>query len=167
MIYLREARDLSPETAGLALSVFWGALVVGRLVISALLVRVSPVPFWLALPVAMVIAFLLLPYAEGPVIGVGLFAFAGLACSAFFPLTITLISERFPHHVAFVSSMMMAALMVGVGVGSFLIGALREFLVFETLYRLSAVYPLLVIVLAGGVLWARRSSRHLAPASGE
>ena len=59
------------------------------------------------------------------------------------------------------------ALMVGIGIGSFLIGALREFFDFETLYRLSIVYPLLVIALAVGVLWARRRSRQPAPAGGE
>ena len=77
-----------------------------------------------------------------------MFALAGLACSAFFPLTIALASERFPEHVAWVSSMLIAALMVGVGLGSFAIGPLREWLTFEQLYRLSAFYPAAVIGLA-------------------
>jgi predicted MFS family arabinose efflux permease len=134
-------------TAGLALSTFWGTLVIGRLLITVIVTRVSPKFVWASLPVLMIAAFLALPLAEGAVLGIGVFALAGLSCSAFLPLTITLASQRFPDHVAWVSSMMIAALMVGVGVGSFAVGALREMLSFEDLYRLSTAYPAAVLVL--------------------
>ena len=152
VIYLREGKGLDPAVAAAALSVFWGALVVGRLAVTAALVRFPAAPFFVALPVMMIAAFLLLPYADTAGLGIGLFAFAGLACSAFFPLTITLVSERFPQHVAFVSSLMIAALMTGIGVGTFLLGALREEFAFEPLYRLSAIYPAGALVLAVLVL---------------
>ena len=159
VIYLREAKDLSAVVAALALSVFWGAMVVGRLLVAVLVVRIAPLTIWLALPALMIAAFLLLPGASTPVLGLGLFALAGLACSAFFPLTITLASERFPEHVAWVSSMLIAALMVGVGVGSFVIGPLREWLSLEQIYQLSVAYPVAVIGLA---LWLAGSRRRLA-----
>jgi fucose permease len=158
VIYLREAKDLS-AVAALALSVFWGAMVVGRLLVAVLVVRIAPLTIWLALPALMIAAFLLLPGASTPVLGLGLFALAGLACSAFFPLTITLASERFPEHVAWVSSMLIAALMVGVGLGSFVIGPLREWLSLEQIYQFSAAYPIAVIGLA---LWLAGSRRRLA-----
>ncbi len=159
VIYLREAKDLSAVVAALALSVFWGAMVVGRLLVAVLVVRIAPLTIWLALPMLMIAAFLLLPGASTPVLGLGLFALAGLACSAFFPLTITLASERFPEHVAWVSSMLIAALMVGVGLGSFVIGPLREWLSLEQIYQFSAAYPIAVIGLA---LWLAGSRRRLA-----
>ncbi|NMQ19722.1 MFS transporter [Candidatus Competibacter phosphatis] len=159
VIYLREAKDLSAVVAALALSVFWGAMVVGRLLVAVLVVRIAPLTIWLALPVLMIAAFLLLPGASTPALGLGLFALAGLACSAFFPLTITLASERFPEHVAWVSSMLIAALMVGVGLGSFVIGPLREWLSLEQIYQFSAAYPIAVIGLA---LWLAGSRRRLA-----
>ena len=157
VIYLHESRGLPDMTAGLALSVFWGALVAGRLLVTALVTRVPAALLWAGLPVLMIAAFLSLPYATGAVVGIGLFALAGLACSAFFPLTITLASHRFPRHVAWVSSMMIAALMVGVGLGSFAIGALRQMLALEDLYRLSAAYPAAVLVLVAIVLRAGRA----------
>jgi len=157
-VYLRDAKELSAIVAGLALSVFWGAMVAGRLLVSVLVAWIAPPAIWLALPALMVAAFLLLPAADTPLLGLGLFALAGLACSAFFPLTITLASERFPQHVAWVSSMLIAALMVGVGLGSFVIGPLREWLMFEQLYRLSAFYPAAVIGLA---LWLAGSRRRV------
>jgi len=148
VIYLHEDRALSAAVAASALSVFWGALAVGRLLISALVLRVPPARVWLALPVLMAIAFLMLPLARSPATGIGLFAVAGFACSAFFPLTIGRVSERFPAETALVSSVMVAALMIGVGLGTFLVAPLRAMLSLPQLYRLSALYPIAVVVLA-------------------
>lgn len=148
VIYLQETKRLPMAIAALALSVFWAAMVAGRLTVSIAVLRIPAERIWLSLPVLMIGAFLLLPYANTPALGIGLFALAGLACSAFFPLTIDLVSKRFEMHVAWVSSMMIAALMVGVGVGSFVIGLLRSQLALEQLYRFSSLYPLLVLILA-------------------
>lgn len=156
VIYLQETKGLPMAIAALALSVFWAAMVAGRLAVSVAVLRVPAERIWLALPVVMICAFLLMPYANTPALGIGLFALAGLACSAFFPLTIGLISRRFEMHVAWVSSMMIAALMVGVGVGSFLIGLLRSQLALEQLYRFSSIYPLLVLILAMALRQSRK-----------
>jgi len=148
VIYLHEAKGVPQAAAGLALSVFWAALVAGRLLTSALVLRLSSQTIWLVLPLLMIAAFLLLPLADGAAAGIGLFALAGLGCSAFFPLTITLISRAYPDHVAWASSMMIAALMLGVGAGSFLFGPLREAFSFEMIYRASALYPLAALIAA-------------------
>ena len=153
VIYLAETRHLPMTTGTTALSAFWAALVVGRLAVSLLALRLPLQPIWRALPLLMIAAFLALPYADSAASGIGLFAAAGLACSAFFPLTIAVASQRFPAQVPWVSSMMIAALMVGVGLGSFVTGALRELLPLEQLYRLSVAYPvsaLALILLLGG-----------------
>ena len=148
VIYLHEARGVPEATAGIALSVFWGALVAGRLLTSVLVLRVSSQAVWVALPLLMGTTFLLLPFADGPVTGIGLFALAGLACSSFFPLTVTLISKAFPDHVAWASSMMIAALMFGVGGGSFIFGPLRSSFSFDTIYQFSTLYPALALAAA-------------------
>jgi fucose permease len=162
VVFLSEGRGLDDAVAGAALSVFWGALVVGRLGGSALVGIVSPRLVWAAMPVLMAAAFLLIPLARGPVGGIAVFAFAGLACSAYFPLMIAIAAEIFPRHVAWVASALIAALMVGIGAVSFLIGAAREVLSFEAIYRLSALWPLLALVLAIPVLRHRPAA---APAS--
>lgn len=163
VIYLSEVKQLPAEVAALALSVFWGAMVAGRLLVAVLVARIAPLVIWLALPVLMAAVFLLLPAANTPTLGLGLFALAGLACSAFFPLTITLASARFPDQVAWVSSMLIAALMVGVGLGSFVIGPLRQWLSLEQIYQLSTLYPVLATGLAG---WLAVSQRRVAEQSG-
>ena len=148
VVYLNEALGAPEATAGLSLSVFWGALVAGRLLVSALVLRLAARTIWLALPVLMIATFLLLPFAQSAAAGIALFGLAGLGCSAFFPLTITLISKCFPEHVSWASSMMIAALMTGVGIGSFVFGPLRDVFSFDQLYQLSALYPALALVAA-------------------
>lgn len=161
VIFLRDTKGLPEMTASLALSAFWGAVVVGRLTVSLLVARVSPAAVWATLPLIMIAAFLLMPGVSSGAEGIAAFALAGLGCSAFLPLSITLASHRFPRDVAWVSSMLIAALMIGVGVGSFAIGALRELLAFEALYRVSALYAVAVLLLAIPVL---RASRRAAVA---
>jgi predicted MFS family arabinose efflux permease len=148
VVYLTQAKMLPEATAASALAAFWGALVGGRLLVSILVLRVPARTIWLALPGLMIAAFLALPFAHTGMLAVAIFALAGLACSAFFPLSIALASERHPDHAAWVASMLIAALMLGVGLGSFTIGALRELVSFEDLYRGSAAYPALALVLA-------------------
>lgn len=148
VLYLQDVKHLPETIAASALSAFWAAMVGGRLLVSVLVLRVASERIWLALPILMIVAFLLLPYANTPFLGIALFAFAGLACSAFFPLSIGLASRRFENHVPWVSSALIAALMVGVGVGSYVIGLLREAFPFERLYQISALYPLAALMLA-------------------
>lgn len=140
-IFLTNARGLSASTGALAIAAFWAALTVGRLVVSALVARVSARVVWLALPVLMVAVFVALPAAHDPPSAVLLFACAGLACSAFFPLTVAIASDAAPESAAQISSLLVAALMLGVGAGSWLLGALRVSFSFEALYRISTVYP--------------------------
>jgi predicted MFS family arabinose efflux permease len=161
VLYLQEAKRLPQSVASGALSAFWAAMVTGRLLASLLVLRVAAARIWLSLPLLMVVAFLLLPFAHTPALGIGLFALAGLACSAFFPLSVGIASERFQAQGPWVASMLIAALMVGVGLGSYTVGLLRHVYRMETLYRLSIVYPLVVLVLAALALRA-----GTAPASG-
>ena len=168
VIYLHEALDVAENTSGLAITMFWGALVAGRLAAFGLVARVSTRILWLALLALMIAAFLMLPLAEGASSAIGLFGFAGLACSAFFPLTLALVSRAFPHHVEWVSSMMIASLMIGMGLGSFAFGPLLKLLPFDAIYRASAVYPALAVPLALIVArcgLCRRGAHHSAPQS--
>ena len=102
----------------------------------------------------MLVAFLLLPEARGAASGAALFALAGLGCSAFFPLTVGFAGEVFRDHVAWVSSMLTASLMLGVGAGSFALGALRKVAGLASLYRGSAAYAVVLLILVASL--ARR-----------
>ena len=87
VIYLKEVKQLPLAAAAWALSVFWGALVLGRLLCTGLLARMPAMVLWASLPPTMLVAFLLLPLAHGTTQSIAVFALAGLACSAFLPIT--------------------------------------------------------------------------------
>ena len=163
VIYVQDSKGLSAMAATGALSAFWAALVLGRFAISGLLLRLSPLAPWSVLPVLIAAAFLALPAVSSPTGAILGFGLAGLGCSAFFPLTVATASARFPGSVAFVASMMTAALMAGSGLSSFAIGGLRQVLSLEQLYRTSTIYPVLTLALIGLTLRAFRAARR-APA---
>ena len=54
------------------------------------------------------------------------FALAGLACSACLPLSIGTASNETPRFVETISGWMVAAYMMGYGIGAFAVGPLRE-----------------------------------------
>ncbi len=147
VIYLT-SKPIDPAAAAYALSAFWLALVLGRLGTAVLVLVVPPVLIWRSLPLGMATVFLLLPSAHDATTGIALFALAGLASSAVFPLTIELASQRFLAYGAQVGALMTAALMLGVGLGSYAIGLLRGLTTLETLYVLSASYPVLLWLLS-------------------
>jgi len=161
VIYLHEERGLPESSATLALSAFWAALVVGRLLAALLVNAIAPDRLWRGLLVLMALAFLTVPLASTPARALGSFTFAGLACSAFFPLSVTLVTRQFPRHAADVGSMMVAALMLGVGTASFSIGPLHARWPLTTIYLGSALYPAIALAIAFVVVRPRRPSLSL------
>ncbi len=56
VIFLRDPKGLPGMTPSYALSAFWGALVVGRLLVPVLILRVPARLVWIALPAVLMIA---------------------------------------------------------------------------------------------------------------
>lgn len=150
-VYLQSDRHLPAALAAWAISAFWGGVVGGRLIVSLAVLWLSERLVWRTLPLVMIAAFWLLPMANTPFLGIGIFIVAGLGCSAFFPLTVSLATRQFPQHLAWASAMMIAALMTGNGLGSFSLGLLHAHLTFANLYRASALYPALALLLTFAV----------------
>jgi predicted MFS family arabinose efflux permease len=148
VVFLHEERGVSEPQAALALASFWAALALGRLVVSALLIRVSSRRIWFFLPLVMAGAAVGIPLSHGPVSGILAFSIAGVGCSAFFPLTVHSAVATDPARGERISSAMTAALMLGVGLGSFTVGPLRSVCSIGQVYLLSALYPLSALALA-------------------
>jgi predicted MFS family arabinose efflux permease len=147
ILYLREGRQLTPERAAIALSCFWAALTLGRLGASFLVLRLSPARLLVLHPLLMAAAFLLLPSVSDEISADLFFAFAGLACSSFFPMLVAYAAVPYPNSISWIASMLTAAMMVGVGIGSYAMGELHAHASFETLYRLATLYPVAVLLL--------------------
>ncbi|MGR9054029.1 MAG: MFS transporter, partial [Gammaproteobacteria bacterium] len=143
VIFLREDKQLSAEQAGLALSGFWAALALGRLLTAFLVTRLPSNFVWLSFPILMAFALWCLPAVTTATSAFAAYAFAGLSCSGFFPLTVFRASSHYPRQVALVSACMVAALMTGVGLGSFTFGWLRAAFSLPTIFHMAVALAIL------------------------
>ena len=147
IIYVQDTKSLSPQIAATSLAAFWGALTAGRLAATLLLVRIPAFTLWISLPPLMAAALFALPFASGDAQVILGFAFAGLACSAFFPLMVAVAAEPYPHAISYIASMLTAALMFGVGIGSYVIGRFINDISLDLLYQYSMAYPIIAFLL--------------------
>jgi predicted MFS family arabinose efflux permease len=148
VIYLREDVGVSVRDAGYALAAFWALVTVGRLAVALLGRWLPSARVYTILPGLMIAAFLWIATVGNAAAGVAAFALAGLACSAFLPLTIGFAQACRRDLAEIVSGVMIAAYMLGFGIGSFGLGPLREAvgIPLATLYGSSAA---LAALLAG------------------
>ena len=145
-----------------ALAVFWAAVTVGRFVIAVVSNRVRSTYIYVVLPWAIAVALVLAPLAHSAAAGIGVFAFAGLACSGFFPMTIGYGESTFPNIVELVTGWLIAAYQVGYGLAAFGAGALQRVMSLSALFRLAAVAVVFMGLLALVVARQQRPSSELS-----
>lgn len=148
-ILLHEDLGLELTDAGLALTVFWSTVTLARIAYSLTARWLPRVVAYSALPVMMVTAFLLIPSLQGTFGGILGMVLAGLACSYFFPLNISLVSSQAPALVTRISGIMVASIMIGTGIGSFGIGVLKDMLgtSLSTIFRYESMVALAMVIL--------------------
>lgn len=149
-IYLHEDKGLSLRQAGFALATFWAMVTVGRVVVAAAAFWFPSHWIYRALPIMMLGAFLCIPTVEGAVGNLVAFGFAGLARSAFLPLSISQAEQEFWEVAEVVSGGLISAYMLGYGLGSFGVGPLREMANYSlsTIYTASSALAAAIAVLA-------------------
>lgn len=153
-VYLDQERGLPPATANLALAAFWAAVTIGRLLVAVVSIRISPAVIFRILPVLIAAALASVALTSDATLGVLAFAFAGLACSGCLPLAIGTASGETPRFVETISGWMVAAYMMGYGIGAFAVGPLRQVgdLALSTVYLgaigIAATMVVLALVLA-------------------
>jgi predicted MFS family arabinose efflux permease len=157
VIYLYEQRGFPAGVAAGALSAFWLTMTAGRLLAAAMVRWSTPVRLTLVLAMGMSLAFLLVARAHSAAGALLAFGFAGLACSAVFPLLLSLGSADFPERTPQVSAIFSAAVLAGISIGTFAVGPLRGQLGLERIYTISAAGPLVMVLLV--LLMAQRSRR--------
>jgi len=144
MLYLVRQRGIQSHWASLALTAFWAMVTVGRLLASVLSARISARSIYLGLPVLTLLAFLITSRVATAAGGIVAFGLAGLACSAFLPLTISFGGEEFSRVTAVVSGELIAFYQAGYGIAAFGVGPLQH----ATGIPLSAVYASASVVAA-------------------
>jgi predicted MFS family arabinose efflux permease len=131
-----------------ALAVFWAGVTVGRLAIAMVSSRLPSTRIYVVLPWAMTAALLLAPVAKTGGAGIAIFAFGGLACSGFFPMTVGYGEATFPGIVELAAGWLIAFYQVGYGLAAFGAGALQHFTSLSTLFRVAAIVVAVMALLA-------------------
>ena len=135
-LYLTQQRGVSTPWASFALTAFWAMVTIGRVLAAVISSKVPVRRIYLGLPALLVAAFLVVSQVGTAIGGVLAFGFAGLACSAFLPLSISFGGKEFSHLTAVVSGELIAFYQVGYGIAAFGTGALLD----ATGVHLSTIY---------------------------
>jgi MFS family permease len=148
-IYIHENKGLSMHDAAFALASFWAMVTAGRVVVTFASAWISNRWIYRGLPILILVALVGIPRVHGAVGSIVMYGFAGLACSAFLPLSIGFAQEEFSQIVEVVSGGIMAAYMLGYGIASFGVGPMREMgISLSTTYTSSGVLPVGMTILA-------------------
>jgi MFS family permease len=167
-ILLEQDRGLSSAQAGMALAIFWASVTAGRILFAVIRAMDSADPstgkhvsadrgqlagrgtrtIFVAAPGLGAAALVGLPQIDraGPAFLV--VALGGLGVSFLFPYTVSLAAHRHPDLVTVVSGSMVAALMVGIGVGTAGAGTVRGSIGLEVVFRSAAIVALVMAALA-------------------
>lgn len=146
-VYLSVDKHLGNHAGMLALSAFWGSMTLFRMLLAPLPERwISRRSLLFVSAVGIAACFAALPWLSGIWTLVGAFALAGAACSIYYPFVMSLSLARFPRQQTQVAGLVVAALMVGEGLGSYGLGLLQQVQALDHIYLASALWgaPLLL-----------------------
>src|SRR5215467_2309180 len=148
--YLTQERGLSAQVASFALTAFWAMVTIGRILFAALSSKKTVRWIYIGLPFLLIVAFQVISRAAGETSAMVAFGFAGLGCSAFFPLCISLSGQAFPRFAAVMSGEIVAFYQAGYGVAAFGVGPLRDFagLSFSTIYSFGSLVAAAILAVA-------------------
>jgi MFS family permease len=149
-LYLSAERGVSAQGASLALAAFWAMVTVGRVLTAAISARVPARLIYVALPVLLLITFQLTSHVRGEAGGIFAFAMAGLACSAFLPLSISFGGNEFPSLSAVMAGELIAFYQLGYGVAAFATGPLRDLIgwPFSMIFAAASIVALPLAIIA-------------------
>ncbi len=146
-IFLEKSGGLSATDAALGLSLFWGFIAIGRILFTFYALRYPTRWVLVVAPVIVSVVFYFLPNLNGQSLLLGSMALGGLGMSIIFPVSISIATEQFPKYAALISGLLVAAIQLGTGFSSNLIGLLNDSMSLSTLFQFSAIYSALLIFL--------------------
>ena len=126
VLYLSVERGVPARDASLALTAFWGMVTAGRVLIAAISRWVAAHWIYTALPILLLLTCQIAARVHGGTGGIVAFGIAGLACSAFLPLSISFGGNEFPRLSAVMAGGLIAFYQLGYGVAAFGIGPLHD-----------------------------------------
>jgi len=152
---------VAATSANEALAAFWAMVTVGRLAIAIASTKIASTRIYVVLPWAIAAALLVAPLARSAGAGIAVFAFGGLACSGFFPMSLGYGESTFPAIIELATGWLIASYQVGYGLAAFGGGALQRVVALSTVFRIAAVTAVGMSLLALAI--ARRQRQPEGP----
>ena len=148
--YLSGQPGVSAAEASFALTAFWVMVTLGRVLFAVSARWVSEKLVYIALPIALAVVFQFVAHVGGTTAGIVGFGAAGLACSAFLPLSISFGGGEFPKRVTTISGELIAIYQIGYGAAAFGVGPLRDYggIAYATAFSLGSAVAAALAVLA-------------------
>jgi fucose permease len=159
--YLTGERGVSAGGASFALTAFWAMVTIGRILFAGLSSKTTVRWIYMGLPVLLIAAFQGVVQVRTEAGGIVAFSLAGLGCSAFFPLCISLSGQEFPQFAAAMSGELVAFYQAGYGVAAFGVRPLRDLTgrPLESIYMFGSLVAAVMVTVA--VIVARGSKAHV------
>lgn len=125
-VYLLDTKEFSPQNTSMALSLFWLFITVGRILTTVYAMKADArKPYRLA-PWIICLGVIALIFYRQESLTAPIFILIGLGCSCFFPLSVSFVTKTCDSLRDRLAAYTVAALMSGVGAGSFLTGQFRN-----------------------------------------
>jgi len=148
-VFVSVNHHFAPALGALALSSFWASMTLARLVLGGLPDRLlSRRSTYLAAPFGIAACFLALPWLTTVWALIAVFGLAGIATSIYYPYSMAYALSAEPGQTTYVAGLLVAALMIGEGIGSFGLGPLQTFVSLPDLYLASALWTIPLFILA-------------------
>ena len=143
-IFLEESGGLSKTDAALGLSLFWGFIAIGRILFTFYALKFPTRWVFVIAPLMIAVVFYFLPSVTEQKMLLGFMALGGLGMSIVFPVTISTATDQFPKYAALISGVLVAAIQLGTGFSSNIIGMLNESRSLTSLFQFSTLYAVLL-----------------------
>jgi MFS family permease len=146
-LYMTTDIGATATVATFALTAFWGAVTIGRVLFAAIERAFPEQRTFHLLPFVAAVALAIIAFIPTGSLGLAILAFAlsGLGCSALLPLTISFGQEALVAIAASVAGYLIAFYQTGYGIAAFGVGPLQRF----TGLDLREIYGLVAIVALG------------------
>ena len=155
-VFLEKEGGLSIAKASIGLSLFWGGITVGRIIFTFVALKFSTRIIYVIAPFVVSVVFFLLPSAKSELVLLSCMTLGGVGLSFFFPKSISTATDEFPKHAALISGALVAAIQLGTGFSSNILGALNKYYSLSSLFQFSALYALILGVIISYLMLVKR-----------
>ncbi len=160
---LVQSDDLSEATATLALSIFWGAMTLGRLVAGNVADRLGGASYLLGTCLAALVVFLLMSLTGGATAIFVLTFFAGLFLSGMFAIALVFTNRAVPGMTERTTSTLIACGLLGGAIVPKVAGwSLDHYDVSATRWLFTLVAALMLLTMAAAVVLSNRTGKPVA-----